>query len=600
MLQKDSYRKIFLLHSRKEWAAVQAGYCADSDLVLTTDFGLHRQVSLLGWEIQYLDHLVDRETMEKNNYLTYEFFRDWFKTVERKDIFEDREVSFGFAFRISIWSELVNYVRLRLNLLTLRKVKAQCIFISPEFSDLDGILRACNLPYEMLPLSPGENFPVYSFPISRWVAERLHGTSWKRRFGNEFARVQSFFTSMVDMLFERLLPKYHVFVQNYYPTRDLIARLKRNPKIQVIQEGITAFWNPLHFLNERTIPTYGSPVAFEERAENLIRRFRLERSERLVLDCGEDITDEIFQVIETCISPILPVMLRDLNCVVDYFEKKRLDLIVLIANLGKLSALVDCYAKSREIPVYLIANGIFANNFLDESKYATVINGYSESVKSHYFCGMANVVVLGDPRMDQYPPINRSAAKRHKPVVTVGASGFNNLDLNSYQAVEFDFMFDVLSSLKDFSDCIGGAIVRIKVRSNGYLEQYREFLGEYFPSFVTQVFHMEPFGQLLEETDLFISINSQTIIEASCSGIPAIYYKKDNEFLNPPWDGKSEVVMATTREELDKALQDFHAGSDRFAPFMDRKVLEKYVGPLDGKNLDRNYEQVLKMLVPAH
>ena len=36
------------------------------------------------------------------------------------------------------------------------------------------------------------------------------------------------------------------------------------------------------------------------------------------------------------------------------------------------------------------------------------------------------------------------------------------------------------------------------------------------------------------------------------------------------------------------ALNDFQKGSDRFDPFLDRGVMEKYVGPLDGGNLERN------------
>ena len=596
---KSSYRNIYILRSRKEWPDVETNYCMASDLVLTTDFGLHHYLCRLGAEVKYLDHLIDRDTMEKNNYFVYSFFRDWFKDKEGNDIFQYRGIAFGFAFRISILSELVGYVRLRLNLEALHDLQYRSVVVSTEFtdiSDITDILKKTDIQYSLLTVTDIPNPPIYSFPIKEWVSERLNKSSWKRWLRNEFARSQNILLSAVNMIFGFYKKQSSIFIQNYYPTSNLISRLQRTPGIQVIQEQITPGWNPIRLLRERMIPTYGNPVRFQRQADILKDAFRTDRSHRLVLTGNCDVTDEVFQVIEECLSPVLAITLRDLNCVVSFFENNGLDLVVLIANLGKLSALVDCYAKSNNIPVYLIANGIFANNFLDESKYATVINGYSESVKNNYFCHMKNVVCLGDPRMDRYPPVKSRPVNRRNPVITVGASGFNNLDLNSYLAVEFDFMFDVLSAIKDFSNRIGGASVRIKVRANAYLEQYQQFLEEYFPSFVNHVFHMEPFQELLSDTDLFISINSQTIFEASCSGIPSIYYKKDNEFLNPPWDGKSEVVMASSREELDEALQDFYTGSDRFNQFMNRQTMEQYVGPLDGKNLERNYDQVLKML----
>lgn len=596
---KSSYRNIYILRSRKEWPDVETNYCMASDLVLTTDFGLHHYLSELGAEVKYLDHLIDRDTMEKNNYIVYSFFRDWFKNKEGNDIFQYHGIAFGFAFRISILSELLGYVRLRLNLEALHGLLYGSIIISEEFTNIDeitDILKKTDIQYSLLNVTCMRNTPIYSFPIKEWVSERLNKSSWKRWLRNEFARSQNILLSVVDMFFGFYKKQSSIFIQNYYPTSDLISRLQRTSGIQIIQEQITPRWNPFRLLRERMIPTYGSPVRFQSQADILMDAFRADRCHRVILAGNCDITDEVFQVIEKCLSPVLAITLRDLSCVVSYFERNGLDLVVLIANLGKISALMDCYAKSKEIPVYLIANGIFANNFLDESKYATVINGYSESVKNNYFRGMDNVVCLGDPRMDQYPLVKSRSVNRKNPVITVGASGFNNLDLNSYLAVEFDFMFDVLSSIKDFSNRIGGASVRIKVRANAYKWQYEQFVEEYFPSFISRVFHMEPFQELLADTDLFISINSQTIFEASCSGIPSIYYKKDNEFLNPPWDGKSEVVMTSSREELDVALQDFYTGSERFTQFLNRQTMEQYVGPLDGKNLERNYDQVLKML----
>jgi len=105
-----------------------------------------------------------------------------------------------------------------------------------------------------------------------------------------------------------------------------------------------------------------------------------------------------------------------------------------------------------------------------------------------------------------------------------------------------------------------------------------------------------PMVTVLEETDFFVTIYSQTLFEASCMGIPVVYHKCDREIMDPPFDGKSELVMTFDVPELEEALTDFLSGSTRFDAFMNKKIMEKYIGPLDGKNLERNMDFVLNLL----
>jgi hypothetical protein len=271
---------------------------------------------------------------------------------------------------------------------------------------------------------------------------------------------------------------------------------------------------------------------------------------------------------------------------------------VLIANIGHIAPLVDCVCKSRGIPSYLIINGMLGNAFLDEGKYATVINSYSVSIKEHYFRGMDNIVCLGDPRMDAY--VQKAAhprvINRETPTITIGASGHNNIDLNSYLAVEFEFLHDVLQALRILKDSGVRLRIVIKVRANGYRVQYEAFVKEYFPGLVDQLLDNAPMGMVLERTDFFISIYSQTLFEASCLGIPCLYFKKDNEIMDPPFDGHSELVTVGCIEDLVTAITDFRVGHGRYDAFLQRTVMEKYIGPLDGGNLERNLHFIYEML----
>ena len=67
---------------------------------------------------------------------------------------------------------------------------------------------------------------------------------------------------------------------------------------------------------------------------------------------------------------------------------------------------------------------------------------------------MDNIVCLGDPRMDAYPPpVQPRMFDKNSFTVTIGASGFNNADLNSYVAAEFDFLYRALCSCWPKPEC---------------------------------------------------------------------------------------------------------------------------------------------------
>ena len=166
--------------------------------------------------------------------------------------------------------------------------------------------------------------------------------------------------------------------------------------------------------------------------------------------------------------------------------------------------------------------------------------------------------------------------------------------------MEFEFLHEVLTAFKHQIARGRSIHVIIKVRPNGYAAQYRAFVAEYFPDLDIEIMDLQPMRGVLDRTDFLVSIYSQTLFEASCLGIPSVYHKVDVEVMDPPFDCKSELVTTTSVDELDQALDDFFSGSDRFDAFLDRTVMEKYIGPLDGKNLQRNYDFVKQMLRDAN
>ncbi len=566
--------------------------------MLTYDFALRKQIEESGGTAFYVDHLCEPSFMQENNFLIYRFFHDWHLDAEGSDFFRYREVDFGFSFRIEIWNDFTFYVRSRLCLEQLRSLDWQKLYLDKRLLLLREVLEDMGLSFSVPEpcADSGATLPCYFFPIHRWMNERLRIRLPRHILRDLVVAIQGVAMSWLDCLTAGLGRKAGVFVQEYHPTRQLLQRLLQYPGIRVVQAHFSSAPGLTKFLKERPIPVYGSLKRYQTVAARLLAAFQQGRSARLVLADGVDITDAAFRAIERGVIGVLPQSLRALDCVINYLDRHSLHLEILIANIGQVAMLVDCVAKSRGIPSYMIINGLLSNAYLDEAKYATVINGYSTSIRDNYFRGMKNIVCLGDPRMDAYALASAKQIDRARPMITIGTSGFNNIDLNSFLAAEFEFLHEVLSAIRSLGQQTSDFRVVLKVRPNSYLEQYRQFTEEYFPTMVDLIVDNVPMREVLDESDLYISIYSQSLFEASCLGIPCIYHKSDCEILDPPFDGHSELVTTRDMAELAQAIHDFLVGSQRYEAFLRKDVMEKYIGPLDGKNLERNLRFVEKLL----
>lgn len=595
---KSKYRHVFIIDSIQWWDIVIASYDIELDLVLTYDLGLQRKIIALGGQVFYIDHLVDAETMQKNNFLIYDFFRDWHLDVDGNDIFMHKSIPFGFSFRLEFWNDYTSYIRTRICLDLLKELKIKAIFVGSENDLISSILDEINLSYSLLTTNVQNRQMIYYFPISQWMDEKLRAKGF-RGFLYWVREVVTAGYGYVMPYIDKLLgskEKQAIFIQEYHPTKSIISALRKDSRLRVVLANFSRGSKIIDHFFERLIPVSGSCKKYTQEIAYLQKQFRLNKCAKLILADGQDISTSVYRIIEERVFSRMPNTLRTLDSVVKYIDQYPLKLEILIANIGHVATLVDCVCRYKGIPSYLIINGMLLNAHQDESKYATVINCYSTSMRDNYFQGMDNVVCLGDSRMDIYSNLSKRTINRKKPTVTIGTSGFNPVDLNSYVAIEFEFMYDVLSAL---SIIISQGIeldIIIKVRPNGYQKQYENFIKEYFPSLHVRIFSDIPMQKVLEQSDLYISISSQTLFEASCLGIPSIYYKKDDEIMYTPFDKQSELVTVDTVDELVTAFFDFQEGHARYNSFLDKSVLEKYIGPLDGKNLERNLNFIYELL----
>jgi hypothetical protein len=585
------FRHVFIVESRAWFDQCRAQFDPALDLVLTNDFGLKREIETIGGAAEFLDHLVDPVVMEENNSKVYAFFRDWHKDSTGRDLFEYRGVPFGFSFRIDFWNDLVYQARTWLCLQVVQSLRADVVYAGTALGIVERILTQMEIAFVAIPAPADQRRPVYAFPIHAWTAKFIRHAGWRARVLELATLLVAFTWTVCDRLVPRSRRRPLVFVHTYTPTQGVVTRLMAEQRVRVMGLSVTRQSPWLRY-----VPQWRPVAWYEEEATRQMAEFRTRRVARLVLTTGRDITDDTYAVIESRVEPRVAPSLRTLDSVVRYLDRHPLALAVLISNIGEFVAVLDCVCRARGIPTYLIINGLLGPTYLDEGKYATVINAYSRSIQQHYFRGMDNTIALGDPRMDAYPPVPRKPWPTEGPgVVVIGASGHNNIDLNSYVAVEFDFLHDVLRALAAFRAAGASITIVIKVRPNGYLAQYRQFADEYFPGLVDEIVDAVPMRQVLARANFFVSIYSQTLFEASCMGVPCAYYRKDNEVQPPPFDGRSALVILDSVEALVEALGDARAGGDRWDGFLNRAVMEEFVGPLDGKNLQRNLAQVYEM-----
>lgn len=593
----NKFRTIFIIDNRNYWALCRNDFDATRDLVLTYDFALVREINQLGGSSFYIDNLVNASEMDKNNYLIYNYFKNWHKRKDGTDIFSFKGIDFGFAFRQEFWNDYVFYLRLRLCLGFLKSASFDTIVVGSSIMSLTKVLDDIGVAYNSIKSEPAKEFPMYYFPIFRYMDEHVRNVSIKKQIIKGLNRATDWVIEQFENIGLLNTNRPRVYVQVYHPTKRILNQIKIDRQVSAVIENYSSGKHLSSYIEEKKIPIYGDKNKFSIISNQLMEIFRENIGHQLILSTGENITESINRIIAERISPRISYYLLVLDSVIRYFDKYPLSLLILMANLGIVSSIIDCYCRCRGIQRYLIINGMMSYRYLDEAKYATVINGYSQSIRENYFKGMENIVCLGDPRMDMYSKMTKNELDFNNPTITIGASGFNILSLNGFVAMEFEFLHDVLSALEIIIKNGKKINLIIKVRPNGYRFQYEQFVKEYFPSLTVQIEDTIPIIEILKRSDFYISIYSQTLFEASVIGIPVVYFKKDVENLFPPFDGKSELVTIETVKELVIILQEFLSGNiNRFQPFLSKENMEKYIGSLDGKNLERNMELIYKMV----
>jgi hypothetical protein len=582
------FNDIYIVENRNYWQLCSLNCDKKHDLVLTIDFGLKQKLILEGYNVEFIDHIAHQSDLEEMNFKLHFFLENWHKDEKGNPILVFKKYNLGDALLLNIINEATYFCHFFFNLLAVKNLKFNEIHVYFRDPIIKNILDKARFKYKFHDYDINNEEQVYVFPIINWVKSKTSETF--------LFKIKNIFANIIDRLFFLIIQfskstKTYIYIQKYYPTDPLIPHLNNFNDYKIILPNYPGLSSIFKY---RRIHIQNSLVS-KSQTNNLILNYINTSTQTWIYQ--EYKIDEMLKKI------IIPILYNNINKAANiamsidkWFKFFNLKLMIAVTNFWVTNRLLMQYCFSKNIPVFTIINGQLNTSFTYEAKDSDYVNCYSDSMKRNYFGDKQTVFSLGDPRMDNYANLISKEINRKNPVIIIGTAGYDSTDLNSYLAYEFDFIYDILYSLQQLFDDGFSATIIIKVRANGYINMYKKFVKEYFPNILISLVQNNSFIEVIKTGDLYISIFSQTIFEAACFGIPAIYYKKDTQFIHEPFDGNSELVTAKDIHELKKVIRLFYLNDEIFNKFLSKKILEKYIGPLDGLNRRRNIDFIHELI----
>ena len=591
-LKSFLYNTIFIVEDRNHWETCSLKCDKEHDLILCVDFALKNELELNGFNVAFLDHLVESSVLDDLNAKMWHFLYNWNRDEFGNDILAHEGFDLGEALLLNLINDVTYFCLFFFNIYAIKSINYKKLIVATNDEVVLNVLNKLGLEYVFNHSTSKSNRIVYSFPIAKWMHEAINKINWKEKLkiilGVSLDRLGIIFDNVIRK------EKKRIFIQAYHPTFKIIDHLITSNITKIVLPDYVKTEERKNIFKQRRIQ-YKDKQAKGHEKEFVLAKYNSAEKYKWEFE-GHVISDHLYEIIKKTIELKIDGTISKAKSIKKYFDKHPLHLMIPVTNFWLENRLIMNYCRNNKIPVFFIVNGLLNNSYLNEGMDSDFVNCYSQSCKEDFFKCAANVFALGDPRMDKYANTQPKTINRLNPIIMIGAAGYDVTNINSYLAYEFDFLYDILKSTQILINEGFQAKIVLKVRANGYAHLYDSFVKEYFPNIEIKVIQYQNFYEVVKEADLYISIFSQTIFEASCLGIPAIYYKKDTEKIFRPFDGKSELITAENIEELIQKIKMFYSDSSEFSMFKDKAVLEKYIGPLDGNNLKRNIDFIGNLL----
>ncbi len=583
-----SYDKVFIVDDRNFWAACEKKCNKATDLVLCIDFALKLLLEESGYIVAFLDQIIDGEILQNYNFEMHNFLNSWHQAANGQNLLCYKYYNIGDALLLNVYNDITNFCHFFFNILAIKQLKYQLLYVCVNEGLITEIFDKLQIHYTHLEISNIDSKTSYFFPVSKWMNEKVNRTSLKDRFKDFVALTFDQIFWAVDTVKKASKPK--LYIQGYFPTFGIIEKLKSDNQIDLILGNYT---NLKTIYKERRVRFTKSNTNID--LPKIIQEFQKANKVKWEVD-GILLSDYLHQIIKPVIERHFVDVAFKAESITRYFKNNPIKAMVPITNLWATNRLIMQYCKHNNIPIFMIINGLLNVDFIHDAKDSDWVNCYSESIKREYFNNSDSALPLGDPRMDMYAGYGKKEINRDLPTIIIGAAGFDVTDLNCYLAYEFDFLFDILTAISATNHEGEKSNLILKVRANGYVSLYKSFITEYFPDLEIRLEQTAPFKEVIKQADLYITFYSQTVFEASSIGIPVIFYKKNDQKIHAPFDGCSELCTANNIEGLKELINSFYLNDNCYAEFLKKNILEKYIGHIDGNNINRNV-QFIKSII---
>jgi hypothetical protein len=256
-----------------------------------------------------------------------------------------------------------------------------------------------------------------------------------------------------------------------------------------------------------------------------------------------------------------------------------------------LARLLVRVAQAMDIPTLHLNDGYKADDFQREGFAAGHALAWSEAIRDNYYDGRrGNVVVTGNPKADAMPQQIRASTVRKR--VLIGSFTFSPIDLNCRRSDPESFLALVLEGIRRSSIVRPRVTVKLHPADEG--APYSAIIADYADLEPT-VISAGDVTALFEDADVYITTYSTSLLEAVAVGVPVVYFRVNNQRLLAPFsdDDFMEQQTATSAAEiatlLDNPPPEFAKRADR------RRWCEQYLGPLDGRSVQRVLREVEKV-----
>lgn len=571
------YNTLWYFNSRADYE-IYFNRIGANDLVLTLDFGLLNLLKLSNVDACYIDKLISPEESYDFNIKISEYLNSWYfdDSCENNLLLFDG-INVGEALKLNYYTDIVFNTHIFVNLLKIKSAKYKYIYIC-ENALIENVANFLDIKYKKLPKTDNLTKPVYFFDIHNWMYEKINKTSLRNRLINICFFIIDQFNFVVDFLSNS--SKKYIYVQKYFPTIQLIRNLD---KFTIIVDSYSSITNAF---NERRV-VYKNIDRSNFEIENTFPQYFQSDGKKFVIE-GVDISPLLKSIINKTIHKNLALAINNIISTKNYLKDKNLVLSVYVTDLWLKNSIIVQFSKINKVPIYFILNGLLNTDYYFDGKFADYINCYSESIKKNIFKSIDNVFPIGDPRLDKYNlSINKKRELNSKTLnIGIGAAAYNNTDVGSFLAYEFEYLNDVLTSISNFKDL--EIVIYVKSRANNYTSLYHNFISEYYSHLNVIIVTESSFAEFIRKIDLYITFYSQTLFESSLNNVPCIYFNNVKEYRHEPFDFKSTLKSASNVYELNQLIQEYLKEGNFGWEFSARSNLEYFIGKFDNSNLQRN------------